>query len=43
MAKATLVHGGTVFTDYFVLLKVGEEWKIANKVYYGQRKDRGRG
>jgi hypothetical protein len=39
MAKATLNHGATVFTDYFVLLKVGEEWKIANKVYYGQRKE----
>lgn len=39
MAKATLVHGGTVFTDYFVLLKVGDEWKIANKVYYGRKND----
>ena len=38
MAKATLVHGATMFTDYFVLLKVGEEWKIANKVYSAQRK-----
>jgi hypothetical protein len=35
LAKATLVHGSTVFTDYFVLLKVGDEWRIANKVYYG--------
>jgi Putative lumazine-binding len=33
MARATLVHGATTFTDYFVLLKVGGEWKIANKVY----------
>jgi hypothetical protein len=33
MARATLVHGPTTFTDYFVLLKVGDEWKIANKVY----------
>lgn len=39
IAKATLVHGGTVFTDYFVLLKVGDEWRIANKVYYGRRKE----
>jgi hypothetical protein len=39
MAKATLVHGETVFTDYFVLLKVGDEWKIANKVYYGRKRD----
>ena len=42
MAKATLVHGATVFTDYFVLLKVGDEWRIANKVYSGRRKDSGR-
>ena len=32
-ASATLVHGGTTFTDYFVLLKVDGEWKVANKVY----------
>jgi hypothetical protein len=33
MARATLVHGAVTFTDYFVLLKVDGEWKIANKVY----------
>jgi hypothetical protein len=33
MASATLVHGQTTFADYFVLLKVNGEWKIANKVY----------
>jgi hypothetical protein len=33
MVRATLVHGQTTFTDYFVLLKVDGEWKIANKVY----------
>ena len=33
MARATLAHGATTFTDYFVLLKVDGEWKIANKVY----------
>jgi Putative lumazine-binding len=38
MAKATLDHGATVFTDYFVLLKVDDEWKIANKVYHGKKK-----
>jgi hypothetical protein len=38
MAKATLDHGGTVFTDYFVLLKVNDGWKIANKVYHGRKK-----
>ena len=36
MAKATLRHGATVFTDYFVLLHVEGQWKIANKVYYGR-------
>jgi hypothetical protein len=33
MARATLVHGSTTFTDHFVLLKVEGAWKIANKVY----------
>jgi hypothetical protein len=33
MASATLIHGQTTFTDYFVLLNVNGEWKIANKVY----------
>jgi hypothetical protein len=36
-AKATLVHVPITFTDYFVLLKIDGVWKIANKVYYGQR------
>ena len=38
VARATLVHGATTFTDYFVLLKVGDEWKIANKVYSAARR-----
>ena len=37
MARATLVHGQTTFTDYFVLLKVDGEWKIANKTYTAAR------
>jgi len=37
MAKATLKHGTTTFTDYFVLLKVDGRWRIANKVYHAQR------
>jgi hypothetical protein len=37
MARATLVHGATTFTDYFVLLKVNGEWKIANKTYSAAR------
>ena len=37
MVKATLNHGATTFTDYFVLLKVDGNWRIANKVYHAQR------
>ena len=36
-AKATLKHGATTFTDYFVLLKSDGKWLIANKVYHAQR------
>jgi hypothetical protein len=35
-AKVTLVHGATTFSDYFVLLKTVEGWKIANKAFHGQ-------
>lgn len=35
-ARATLIHGATTFSDYFVLLNVDGVWKIANKVYHGQ-------
>ena len=35
-AKITLVHGPVTFTDYFVLLKTEEGWKIANKAFHGQ-------
>jgi Putative lumazine-binding len=37
MVKATLKHGPTTFTDYFVLLKSDGKWLIANKVYHAQR------
>lgn len=37
MAKATLKHGATTFTDYFVLLNSDGKWLIANKVYHAQR------
>jgi hypothetical protein len=40
MARATLKHGATTFTDYFVLLKVDGRWLIANKVYHAQRPPR---
>ena len=35
-AKVTLVHGPITFIDYFVLLKMPEGWKIANKAFHGQ-------
>jgi hypothetical protein len=38
MVKATLKHGTTTFTDYFVLLKTDGKWLIANKVYHAQRR-----
>jgi hypothetical protein len=34
-AKITLVHGAVTFTDYFVLLKTRDGWKIANKAFHG--------
>jgi hypothetical protein len=37
MARATLKHGATTFTDYFVLLESEGKWLIANKVYHAQR------
>lgn len=33
MARVTLAYPSGRFTDYFVLLKVDGEWKIANKVW----------
>jgi hypothetical protein len=38
IVKATLDHGDTLFTDYFLLVKVNGEWKIANKVYTSRKK-----
>lgn len=35
-AQVTLEHGATTFTDYFVLLKTPEGWKIANKAFHGE-------
>ncbi|MFA9218947.1 MAG: nuclear transport factor 2 family protein [Sphingomonadaceae bacterium] len=35
-ARVTLVHGAVTFTDYFVLLKTAEGWKIANKAFHGR-------
>lgn len=39
MARVTLDYPSGTFTDYFVLLKVDGEWKIANKVWTRQLKD----
>ena len=36
MAKVTLEHGRVTFTDYFVLLKTEQGWKIANKAFHAQ-------
>lgn len=32
-ARVTLVHGANTFTDYFVLLRTAEGWRIANKAF----------
>lgn len=31
--KVEVVSAGSVFTDFFTLLKIGNEWKIVNKIY----------
>jgi hypothetical protein len=31
-----LVHGNITFIDYFVLLKIGDGWKIANKAFHAK-------
>ncbi|TXH66301.1 MAG: nuclear transport factor 2 family protein [Thermomonas sp.] len=38
MARVTLDYPNGTFTDYFVLLKLDGEWKIANKVWTRQPK-----
>lgn len=38
MARVTLAYPSGTFTDYFVLLKVDGEWKIANKVWTREAK-----
>lgn len=32
------VNPTVTFTDYMSLLKVGDEWKIVNKVFYAEPK-----
>ncbi|MCL1634236.1 nuclear transport factor 2 family protein [Luteimonas sp. SX5] len=42
IAKVTLDYPKLVFTDYFLLLKIGDEWKIANKIASNRPKDTGK-
>jgi len=38
IAKLTLDYPDVTFTDYMSLLKIGDEWKIVNKIFYAERK-----
>ena len=38
VGKIVLDYPTVTFTDYMSLLKVGEEWKIVNKVFYAEPK-----
>ena len=40
-ARVTLHHGPTTFTDYFVLLRTADGWKIANKAFQGEARAAG--
>lgn len=42
IAKVTLDYPRLVFTDYFLLLNVDGEWKIANKIASNRPKDAGK-
>lgn len=33
-ATTTLVHGADTFTDIFLLVRIGDSWRIANKAYH---------
>ena len=33
-ATMTLVHGADTFTDIFLLVRVDDSWRIANKAYH---------
>lgn len=37
-AKVVLDHPNVRFVDYMSLLKIGDEWKIVNKIFYAQSK-----
>ena len=38
MAKIVLDYPTVKFTDYMSLLKIGDEWKIVNKIFYAEQK-----
>lgn len=38
VGKIVLDYPTVTFTDYMSLLKVGNEWKIVNKVFYAEPK-----
>ena len=38
VAKIVLEYPTVTYTDYMSLLKVGDEWKIVNKVFYAEPK-----
>lgn len=38
VGKIVLDYPAVKFTDYMSLLKVGDEWKIVNKVFYAEQK-----
>lgn len=42
VAKVTLDYPRLVFTDYFLLMKIGDEWKIANKIASNRPKGPGK-
>lgn len=38
VGKIVLDYPAVTFTDYMSLLKIGDEWKIVNKVFYAEPK-----
>ena len=38
VAKIVLDYPNVKFTDYMSLLKIGDEWKIVNKIFYSESK-----
>lgn len=38
MAKVVLDYPAVRFTDYFTLVKIGDDWKIMNKVFHSEAK-----